>query len=489
MSKSKIFFCLSVSFIAGIALASFYYPKILDSFWLFALLVLGLIIMAVFYGNKITIVAGFSILFFIGGIYITSLKLSELNSLNLDGQNFSEEAVIVKEPEDKEKYQKIIVAPAAWTSGVRKPKILVNIFDVKDYRYGDVLKVSCDLKIPENFDPDFDYRMYLGKDGIFYECKSPKIEKTGENRGNSAYKFILAVKNKFNEKIEKSLPAPQSGLLSGLLLGGDDLLSKGWQEKFSATGMTHIVAVSGYNVTIIAEYLLLAGIFLGLWRPQAFWFAIAGIALFVFMIGLPSSAVRAGVMGGLLLWAAKNGRLANSQNAILLSAAIMLIINPLTLRWDIGFQLSFLATLGIIYFSPFFQKIAVKKFRAFGITEILFLTLSAQIFVLPVILANFGQLSLISPLANILILPIIPISMLLGFLAVVSGFIFEPLARIISWLAYLPLKYETIVIDYLSGLKYSSVGLKLTWLPVILWYVLLLIAVKRINRIKKQKEF
>ena len=124
------------------------------------------------------------------------------------------------------------------------------------------------------------------------------------------------------------IPAPQSGLLIGLLLGGDGQLPKTVQDNFSKTGMTHIVAVSGYNVTIIAEYLMLFFLFLGLWRRQAFWVSILGIFLFVLMVGFPSSAVRAGVMGMLLLWAMKNGRLANSQNAIVFSAAVMLLINP-----------------------------------------------------------------------------------------------------------------------------------------------------------------
>ncbi len=471
-------------------MASFYYPKIIVGYFLLVGLACSVIFLVIFYGNKPAVVAGFCLAFFILGAHLAGVKLNNLKNLDRDGKKFYGEVMIAREPEQKDKYQKIIILPTVWTSDVQMqkghrmstsgqvPKILLNVFDMDEYAYGDILKVDCVLKIPENFSSEFDYKMYLAKDGIFYECQKTKMEKTGRNEGSAVYKFILGVKNRFNEKIERLIPSPEAGLLSGLLLGGDSLLSKSWQERFSVTGMTHIVAVSGYNVTIIAEYLMLAGIIIGLWRPQAFWFAIVGIALFVFMIGLPSSAVRAGVMGGLLLWAAKNGRLANSQNAIIFSAVVMLLVNPLLLRWDVGFQLSFLATLGIIYLYPLFQNNLVKNHKALGITEMFILTISAQAFVLPIILFNFGRLSLISPLANVLVLPVIPITMLFGFLSALAGFVFTPLATVLAWLSYLPLKYETLVIKYLAGLKYASVEAGLAWWGVVIWYIILMITVK-----------
>jgi competence protein ComEC len=179
-------------------------------------------------------------------------------------------------------------------------------------------------------------------------------------------------------------------------------------------------------------------------------------------------------MGSLLLWAMKNGRLANAQNAIIFSAGVMLLINPLLLRYDIGFQLSFLATMGIVYFSPFLENQTMKKYRALGIWEILILTLSAQVFVLPIILFNFKNLSLVSPLANLLVLPIIPLTMFLGFGMIVFQFIFPPLAVVFSWLTFLPLKYETTIIQFLAGLEYSSLTIEnFPWLWVWGWYIII----------------
>ncbi|KKP80246.1 MAG: hypothetical protein A2271_02970 [Candidatus Moranbacteria bacterium RIFOXYA12_FULL_35_19] len=473
MIKSKIFLILSLFFIGGIMTASFYYPKIMDISVMLLFLILALIIIFLFYKNKFSVI-GFAMTFFILGIFLVSGKLEKNKDLNQDGNNFSGVVMIAKEPEIKEKMQKIILAPLE--NG--KEKILLNTNIYEKYEYGENLKVNCQLEIPKNFDEKFDYRMYLAKDGIFYECKSPKIEKLNKNSGNEIYAILLKIKNKFNENINQLIPAPESGLLSGLLLGGSDQLSKSVKDNFSRTGMTHIVAVSGYNVTIIAEYLMLVGIFLGLWRRQAFYFAVTGIIIFVILTGLSSSAVRAGIMGVLLIWAMKNGRLANSQNAILFSACVMLLINPLLLRFDIGFQLSFLATIGIIYLYPIFENyflhlVETQQCCVSTIIEILFLSLSAQIFVLPIIMFNFETLSLISLLANVLILPIIPFTMLFGFIAGASGFIFQPIALIFSWLAFLPLKYETLVINYLASLKYASVEMKIAWWGVVIWYIIL----------------
>jgi competence protein ComEC len=138
----------------------------------------------------------------------------------------------------------------------------------------------------------------------------------------------------------------------------------------------------------------------------------------------------------------------------------MLFFNPLLLRWDIGFQLSFLATLGIVFSSPIWEKSFIKNNKALGISEIIALSLSAQIFVLPIIAYNFHIVSLISLLANVLILPVVPLSMLLVFLAALSGFVFAPLSMVLAWLAFVPLTYEIKIIHILSQFPWASIEMK-----------------------------
>jgi len=224
------------------------------------------------------------------------------------------------------------------------------------------------------------------------------------------------------------------------------------------------------------------GIWLGLWRQQVFTFAVIGIVLFVLMTGAPSSAVRAGIMGGLVIWAMKEGRLAHSTNAIMLAAAVMLLINPLLLRYDAGFQLSFLATLGIIWLYPLFEKNFWGS-EANIFKETILMTVAAQFFVLPILLNSFEKLSIVSPFANLLILPAIPYIMLGGFVAGMAGFIFVPLGKLIGFIPYILLKLELLIIQWLANFSWASLEIKnFGWIHISVYYGLLLAALILYNR-------
>lgn len=481
MDKAKIFLLFALSFIWGIFLASFSYPQIFGELFLYFLLILAVTVFFIFYKNKTAILISLVMLIFALGFFVTQKRIDRISSFEnaLQEVDFSGRGMIAMEPKIKDSRQDLIFKPAD-----RDYSVLIQESAFENYAYGEELELKCKLERPKNMaDSDFDYRAYLARQDIFYICQKPQIENPPaggrENLGNRFYGMILALKNRFSAKITALIPAPEAGLLEGLIIGGSGKLSKEVQANFSRTGMTHIVAVSGYNITIVAEYLMLLGIFLGLWRRQAFWFALGGIWIFILLTGFPASAIRAGVMGTLLLYAMKNGRLANAGNAILCSAAVMLWWNPLLLRYDIGFQLSFLATIGIVYFYPLFDIYFGERLKKYPtgvsfIAEILFMSLSAQIFVLPIILFNFQTLSLISPVTNILVLPILPITMLVGFLTIIASFIFQPFAVVFSWLAYLPLRYEIFVINYFANLKFSALEMGLSWQGMLIWYIILI---------------
>ncbi len=466
MSKSMIFRVCSLFFLTGVAAGSFRGKEAEAAGYV--LLLFSLIVFFIFYKNKKTAVAALACVFFAAGLWRIGSEFEKIKSADGNGKKIFVSAAVVREPESRENYQNVV---AKTEDGA---VVLIHENLGADINYGDELKIECVLAIPENKKNGFDYRMHLAKEKIDYLCRNARTEKIGENKGNKFYAFILRLKNKMEENISAAVPYPHSALANGLLFGGSAGLPAVLKEHFSRTGLTHIVAVSGFNVTIIAEYLLAFGIFIGLWRKQAFWFAVAGIFLFVAMIGFPASAARAGIMGVLLIWAMKNGRLANSWNAIFCAAAAMLFFNPLLLRWDVGFQLSFLATTGIVAFSPFFERYVVKKHRAMGFAEIIFLTLSAQIFVLPVILFNFHQLSLVFLAANILILPIVPLTMLFSFLAAAVGLVWHNLSLIFAWSAFLLLKYEIWIAGSLAEISWASREIKnFGWMWVLLWYVFL----------------
>lgn len=470
MKKSQIFFALAVSFIVGVAIRSLSEADFLSGEYFLS--VIAIILGTVFYRQPKVVVFAFALLFCVLGIWRTDQALQKVGTASQDNREFSGRVTIQREPENKDTFQKIVAEINEGEGSGNK--IIFNVNQHADLHYGDVLQINCLLRIPENKDEEFDYRMYLAKEGVFYECQNLKFERTGENVGRWVYVKLLAIKNKLARNIAEVMPQPEGALASGLIFGGSADLPKSVSNNFSRTGMTHIVAVSGYNVTVVAEYLMLFGIFLGLWRKQAFWFAILGIVLFVAMTGAPSSAVRAGVMGVLILWAMKHGRLANSRNAILFAAAVMLMINPMLLRWDIGFQLSFLATIGIVAISPLLDAQVIKKYNPLGMTEIILLSLSAQVFVVPIIMINFHTLSVISLVANALVLPLVPVSMLLVFLTSLAGLLSQTLSLPLAWLAYVFLKYEISVITWLGSWQWSSITIgKFDWWLAVGWYGIL----------------
>jgi competence protein ComEC len=481
LAGSKIFFILSLAFLAGIFLASFFQ---IEKYIILIFVAAGIIIFVINYKNKKVIVASAAVLFLALGIWRTNFSLDAAKN-NLANQKLGLVefvGIVAREPESDEKYQKIIVEDE------EKDKILINSDIYPEYQYGDELKVSCTLQEPKNYeDSKFDYQMYLAKDGIYRICNKAQITAVAKNKGNRFYSVILAVKNKFEARLSAIFPDPEGAYLKGLLLGGSKRMTKDLSDAFQRTGTTHTVAVSGYNVTIVAAFLMEAGILIGLWRQQVFSFAVLGIILFVLMTGAPSSAVRAGVMGALVIWAMKEGRLANSQNAILLAAGVMLLVNPLLLRYDAGFQLSFLATLGIVYLSPLLENLVLKFWRApriFGggrtpklIQETVILTMSAMIFVLPVILNSFEKLSLVSPFANFVILPAIPYIMGMGFAAGMTGFIFVPLGTLVGFVPYILLKVELIVVQWMANLPWASVEVKnFGWKYILAYYLFLFLA-------------
>ena len=189
---------------------------------------------------------------------------------------------------------------------------------------------------------DFDYQEYLAKDKIYLVMYWPKINQLAENQGNWFFQRIFNFKDKLRNIIEQTLLPPQSAILKAIFLGDRFGLSDELKEKLNISGTRHITAVSGMHMIIMTQILLFLALGIGLWRGQAFYFVIIILIFYILMIGAPASAVRAGIMAGLLLLAQKLGRLRGAGRAVIFAAVIMLLINPLLIKSDVGFQLSFL---------------------------------------------------------------------------------------------------------------------------------------------------
>lgn len=206
------------------------------------------------------------------------------------------------------------------------------------------------------------------------------------------------------------------------------------------------------------------------------------------MIGAPASAIRAGIMASLLLIAQYFGRFSTASRAIIFAATLMLLQNPLILRLDIGFQLSFLATLGLIHLQPILSDYFKKIPNFFQLRNNLSATLSAQTFVFPILVYNFGQISIISPITNILILPLIPFLTILGFIFSFIGIFWQILGQFFSWPAWLLLTYILKIIDFSSKIPFASLIFKnIHWIFLIISYLILGVVIWRLQENRKLK--
>jgi competence protein ComEC len=269
-------------------------------------------------------------------------------------------------------------------------------------------------------------------------------------------------KDKFKETTRKFISSPQQGLLEALFFGDEENISKEWKNKINTVGVRHIAAVSGMNITIISSLILSFALGLGMWRKQAFYFSIILIILYILMIGAPASAVRAGILGGLFMLGQHLGRFSAASRAIVSAAAFMLLLNPLLLKIDIGFQLSFLAMLGIIYLQPIFSNVFKKipNPNIFPLSSTLSTTLAAQVLTMPILIYNFGYISSVSPITNILIVPIISPLTIIIFLFGLSAMIFLPLGFILSWLVWLSLTYIVFIINLFSKVTFAMINIQ-----------------------------
>ena len=360
---------------------------------------------------------------------------------------------IVEDPDRRISSIRIVVKP----DELAQAKILITMPEDLDFQYGNSLKISGFLRTPVIFD-DFNYQEFLIKDGIYSVMYNPEIELLRIREGSvisRAYTFILSVKQGFRDVLYTHIPAPQNTILAAILLGDKGGLSDDVKESLNAAGVRHITAISGMHITILTAILMSFFIGIGLWRQQAFYVAIILMVLFIVMTGLQPSAIRAGIMGGLLLLGQHLGRMNVSVRALAYAAAIMLFLNPFLLSRDVGFQLSFLAVLGIIYFSPIFLSLLRKIPNNFHLREIMSMTLGAQVLTFPILIVNFGLISLISIAANILIVPLLPFLIALGFLFFFGGMMWEPLGFILSLPVSLLLTYLLAVTEFFASLPFA----------------------------------
>jgi len=295
-----------------------------------------------------------------------------------------------------------------------------------------------------------------------------------------------------------NLPEPEAGLANAILLGYKRTVLREDLLIFSRVGLSHMIAISGSHITILSAMIINFLLALGVGRRRALLLVFIFLFLYPLVTGLSASAVRSAIMGGLALFAMYNQRNSSLVKALIFSAALMLALNPLLLRSDIGFQLSFLALLGIIYLYPigeewtrkFLDKFKLKKkgkdiFK--NILDTINLTLVSQIVILPIALINFKQLSIIAPLANVLVLWTFPLLLASLIIAIFLTSLIPGLGLLFFLIPYLILKYIFIVSNLLATPSWAAVNVNgFNWYLEAGYYLVLTVVVCILKKKKGQ---
>ena len=385
-------------------------------------------------------------------------------------QTVSVVGVIKREPDIRDTTTRIILSVDFLELKNQKifldEKIILTLPIYPERKIGQKIRVTGKIQLPENFQNDngieFDYVNFLAKDKIYSLMYRPKIEILADltekntpefSAGLYILKNIFFVKQRFLEKLQVIIPSPEAELLGGILLGTKRSLGKELEENFRRVGLIHIVVLSGYNVSIIAEAILRFFSFL----PKILSATVGAISIFIFaiMVGSGATVIRATIMALLALFARVTGKNYAVNRALFFAGAIMVVHNPMILFHDPSFQLSFLATIGLINLGGIVKKIIKFIPEKFQFREISSATISTQITVLPLLMKMTGELSVVAPVVNIITLQVIPITMLLGFLAGVIAFFDETVGLVAGFLPFLFLKYILLIVNFFAKLSFA----------------------------------
>jgi competence protein ComEC len=522
-TKDKILYSACFGFGAGVLLRSFVHVDLKQTLFI-GLIYISLILFFSFIlkKNLDAIISVFVLAFMVGILRFQLADVSPPAAFEAQvAKNVSFSALIVDEPAKNASQVKLIVetdsAPNVETSKTStetldtsavtqvKPEAIANVrtnatvpktgmvvFAKIDlgFHYGDEIQVTGKLEKPANFmtdqDMEFDYVNYLRKDGIFYTIHNPKIEILSYGHGNPVKRALFSFKEKFDTAISKAVPSPESIVLGGIILGERYAFSASLRQSFMDTGTIHIVTIGGYHVTLVAQWIMEILGFLP--KYASIGAGIIGIFLYVIATGGAQTSIRAGIMATLALVASATGRMYTAGRALILAAVVMILINPFVLAYDVSFELSFMATIAIIFLSPlimpYFEWIPWKWLR-----HIVAITSSMYVFALPFILYRMGNLSLVALPANILIVPLMPLTMIAGFVTGFAGLVSPVFAILPGKIASVLLYFQINAIGKLAHLPFAAVAIQNFSLPIVLviYSIFLWIFWKEYGKGKMQK--
>ena len=390
------------------------------------------------------------------------------------------EAVVVGDPDVREKNQRIALA-------VGDTGMLAVMPLSADVKVGDRVRVYGTLSLPHAFETDngrtFRYDKYLEARGISFLIQYGSIHTVAPAPWYSVPAALARIKHSFLDGLNRALPRPDSALAGGIVIGGKQGLDVELQDAFIRSGLVQIIVLSGYNVMIVAEWVMAFFALLALPRRLQFFAGGAALLLFVGIAGISATAVRAAIMAVIALYARATGRSYAASRALLVAVFFMLLWNPLYLAFDPGFGLSVAATAGIIWLAPLIEA-RLGRLWPF-LKNTIATTLAAQISVLPLLLYNIGLFSLVALPANILVNPLVPLAMASATAAGVVGMTIGPLVPFISVVVGYPthvlMRYFIFIAEESSALPFAAFDLPLFsfWLVLLAYAALIYLAASK----------
>jgi len=408
----------------------------------------------------------------LGGLrYSLVATTSEIARFNNTG-GLTIEGVITSEPDIRDdrtllrvRVDKVISGGYVYEIG---GNVLVRATRRDDANYGDRVAATGLLYTPGRYDA-FSYADYLARQNVFSLMDHARVEIVSTGHGNPFFAWLYDRRRDTADTIGQMLPEPAAGLLTGILLGNENGISPELSDDFQAVGASHIIAISGFNMVIIAGVVQRA---LRQVIPRrektAACLGIIVIAVYTIFAGANAAVVRAAIMSSLLILGQSLRRNTYVPASLLFTALVMSLHNP-TVLWDVSFQLSFFAVLGLAFFADpiqnYFNTALARLFPQQLATRTgqflagpIFLSLAVQITTLPVVIFHFGRFSLVFLVVNVLILPIQAHLLIIGGFATLVAFLWSPLAQALYWMDYLLLSWTIYITRLFAQLSFTNVS-------------------------------
>lgn len=465
--QSVTFYILTLGLASGVLLRSFLYIR--DEVLMLGLLIaagLGLLLRQAHVGGYGSTVAEQHVSSFVRWLMIglvamlvgafrfgiTEAMLQQTHLAGFVGESVTLSGVVVREPDVRE-------GSTLLTVQTTDTRVLVQTDRYSPVVYGDTIAVTGVLESPESFTTDlgreFDYQGYLLARGVTHTMSFASPVILASDNG-ALLSYIYQVKAYFLSRLALVLPEPAVGLGAGLLLGVQSALGSDIESDFRTAGIIHIVVLSGYNIMLVVAFIMYVCAYLLPFRARLVC-GIGAVIMFAFLVGYSPSVLRASLMAVLFLLSSLLARPYLILRMLVVAGTLMVMWNPYILRYDIGFQLSFMATLGLILVAPHLEMIFTRVTTWFSVRSFLVATIATQIAVAPLLLYHIGEWSLVAIPVNVLVLPLVPVAMLLTFLTGLLAMVSVTMAMPLAVCAQVSLMLIIAVAHWAAAIPFAAV--------------------------------